>query len=166
MYSRYKIQMPSPPPDYAGTAFETDSAPSSAKVPTADNPPTAQQPVNTRENPTESMQETRQDARWEGPQGILPDALPEEPLDPGFTLPPEEEVAEEGEKREEQTPGSESDAGDQTPQTGSDAGIAESLLAQMNPDDLLFIGAMLYLLSGKNGDDSFLLLAYLLTCGL
>lgn len=41
-----------------------------------------------------------------------------------------------------------------------------ALLDGLTLDDLLFIGAMLFLMSGKAEDDSILLFSYLLTCGL
>lgn len=180
MYSRYKIRMPAPPPDYTGTAFQTDPMPIPIGTPIPENPTVEEQSVNTRKNPGGSVQENRQDARRGGEQGIPPVILPQSPqdrpesLDPGFTIPPEagspppEEDAAEEEKGEDECPASKPKPHDQAPQSdpAPDAGSSGSLLAEMNPDDLLFIGAMLYLLSGKTGDDSFLLMAYLLTCGL
>lgn len=171
MYSRYKIQTPAPPPDYAGTAFKRDSASPSGGTPVTENPTAAEQSANPQESPVESVRERTPEARWEVPPDILPDDLPDdlpdEQLIPDAPLTPEASVGEESPSGPESKPNPEPDP---APPEDNDAPAEEessgSLLAGMNPDDLLFIGAMLYLLSGKTGDDSFLLLAYLLTCGL
>lgn len=166
MYSRYKIQMPAPPPDYAGTAFKTDASPRSAGSASDEISPAASgSPIDSgaenRREASESPREDLPEIRWESPAEMQPEA----PLDPDYTLSPEEEF---GENRPTE-PDSEPEAGGKAPEDSESAPKDEdagSLFAHMNPDDLLFIGAMLYLLSGKNGNDSFLLLAYLLTCGL
>ena len=155
MYSRYKIRTPSPPPDYAGTAFMQDPVSSPAE---AEN----RQPVNAQGSPDGPLGEGQPESRWEGPHVAMPEAQPEEDPNPEFTLPPEEEEPELKSESESEQPQPGSDVREDAGNTKTPG----SLLEQMNPDDLLFIGAMLYLLSGKTGDDSFLLMAYLLTCGL
>lgn len=202
MYSRYKIEEPSPPPDYAGTAFPAGRA---APIPPAGGPFT---PIGGTggENPGRSRPDSPPSPTPTPHSGPEPSDRPPDPeTDPDFTLSPDEEFPplapnlpdspfapdspdvedspdapnpppEEGWEGEPSEPDS-SDSPEtpenapQTPDsTGEDANEGESeggsLFDRLSPDDLLFVGAMLYLLSGKNGNDSFLLLAYLLTCGL
>lgn len=244
MYSRYKVRMPSPPPDYAGTAFPSDGGlPSGASasekqigegsfqptvglqdsggVPLSAQEPDFAEPLSeSGEIPTTAA--TRNAGGFSNAAGTLsdsgrfpgaPEAFPEnggprsrnfESLQTAIPL-PQGDLPNSGDGGEPTVSYTVPLIGDgstdysryepnsgrvespsefvQTPTAGEkDTDMKDkeinhiskgnspldlfSLLEGLNLDDLLFMGAMLSLLSGNSSDDSLFLISYLLTCGL
>ncbi|MGM9636473.1 MAG: hypothetical protein ACI3YK_00645 [Eubacteriales bacterium] len=237
MYSRYKVRIPSPPPDYTGTAFPSDGGlPSGASMserrtgedsfqPTvglqdstgipnfpqaqdfAEPPESGEIPTAPEPYPASEVPQTAVPLPQIGDDGTEPAAGYAVPLigdgSTHFARSDQPKPAESADDydsdrsssrssptippiADEKMPLSERnewrDRKDKDQEKGRDENVKcppkaefseENTLSNLFPllegltlDDLLFIGAMLSLMSGKSGDDSLLLISYLLTCGL
>lgn len=198
MYSRYKIRVPSPPPDYAGTTFPSDPAlPSDASMPekvigndscqptvglqdSADIPNAAEAFPGFSEAPPESGELQSRDPQEiqtavpveqkeaDQPESAVSCTIPligDGSTDDTRYNPISDRIKQLSELLRPPTVSERTDMEDILTKDSTQSDPFD-LLAELDLDDWLFMGAMLFLMSGKAGDDSFLLISYLLTCGL
>ena len=144
MYSRYTVKTPQAPPDYGGTAFNPAVTADSLPTETAVSDKTDVKEIEISE-PGDPIRPTPTDAYYADKEQEVVAAETEEVRD-----------------AEGNTENVISDIHDAAVGK-SDAGFS---LDDLTLDDLLFMGALILLMSGKMGDESMLLLSYLLTCGL
>lgn len=150
MYSRYTVKAPQAPPDYGGTAFNP--------AVTAESPP-AEAAVTDEADEKEIELSEPDDPGRVTPIGAY---YADRERKTAETQAEEVKEAEKTEKSEENT---------ENVITGNYGETAAKpaggfSLDDLTLDDLLFMGALILLMSGKMGDESMLLLSYLLTCGL
>lgn len=150
MYSRYAVKAPQAPPDYGGTAFNP--------AVTADPLPT-ETAVTDEADKKETEIPNPDDSDRVTPIGAYyADRASEVVTTQGKEL----KEGEEAEKNEENTGNITTGNSERTVEKTADGFSLDDLTL----DDLLFMGALILLMSGKMGDESMLLLSYLLTCGL
>lgn len=144
MYSRYTVKAPQAPPDYGGTAF---------------NPAVMADPLPTEEAVTDKTDIKEIEISEPG------DSIRPTPTDAYYADKEQEVVAAETEEVRDAEGNTENVISDihDAAVGKSDVGFS---LDDLTLDDLLFMGALILLMSGKMGDESMLLLSYLLTCGL